>query len=59
MAETGIRGFALTKDSVVLNPFLGIRFKSDSILSLLQKSRPLDSVQLVRLEILKSMINEK
>lgn len=58
-AETGIRGYALTRDSNLLKPFLNIQQRSDSIYQIVKASITSDSVQQIRLGLLKSEIRSK
>ncbi len=58
-AETGIRGYALTHDSVLLSPYFNVRQKADSIYNVLRFISPNDSTQQVRLEFIKALIKSK
>jgi signal transduction histidine kinase len=58
-AETSIRGFALSHDSLLLVPYLGAREKCDSIYNLIKGSVSSDSVQQMRLVLLKSLMEAK
>lgn len=58
-AETGIRGYTLTRDSSLLRPFSKVKQITDSIFKVIRFSSSGDSVQQVRLELVKSLIKSK
>ncbi len=58
-SETGIRGYVLTRDSLLLIPQKIVNARTDSIYNLIITSISNDSVQQVRLELLKSYIKAK
>lgn len=57
--ETAIRGFVISRDKQMLAPYYNISSRTDSIYQLIKKSISGDSIQKVRLEILKSLIKNK
>lgn len=58
-AETAVRGFVLTRDSLLLVPYLGARQRCDSIYDMIKHSVSTDSVQQVRLLLLRSLVDSK
>lgn len=58
-AETGIRGYALTRDSSLLRPFPMVKHITDSIFKFIRFSSSGDSEQKVRLELVKSLVKSK
>jgi signal transduction histidine kinase len=57
--ETGIRGFALTRDSSFLFHHDTFKARIDSIYNIIEGSISFDSVQQVRMELLRSQLNSK
>lgn len=57
--EASIRGCALTGDSLIFNQFYLTKSKTDSIINVLRRLHTVDTIQLVRLEIIKSQVNQK
>ncbi|HEX3007595.1 MAG TPA: ATP-binding protein [Bacteroidales bacterium] len=57
--ETGIRGFALTHDSTFLLHHDTFKARIDSIYNIIEGSISFDSVQQVRMELLRSQLNSK
>lgn len=58
-AETGLRGYALTLDSLLLKPYPHVKERTDSIFKVIRFSSSGDSVQQVRLELVKSLVKSK
>lgn len=58
-AETGVRGFVLTRDSSLLQPIHNITSVSDSLYNIIKESISVDSVQQVRHELMKTLIRSK
>lgn len=58
-AENGIRGYALTRDSVVLIPYLGVIQRVDSIYRVVEGTITTDSLQQVRLDLVKTLVKNK
>lgn len=57
--ESNIRGAALTGDSLVRNQYLSVKYKCDSIIKVLKRLHTFDTIQLVRLEIIKTQVSQK
>ena len=58
-AETGLRGYVLTKDQAFLQPFNLSEKRVDSVFALLKKETLSNTTQQIRLFTIKRMIDEK
>jgi signal transduction histidine kinase len=57
--EASIRGYALTGDSIPFNQFNLTKARTDSIIKVLQHLHTFDTIQLVRLEIIRAQVAQK